>query len=1061
MINVSTDFKRALANDQRDYIEKAVITLTSGAKLELSNSDIWDSGFSIEDAVSGDDNFDVGSAIINKASITINNIYDDFSRFDFDDAIVVLYVGLDLDGTEEIIKKGTFIVDEPTYNGSIIRLSCVDYMSKFDIPYSNSKLGYPATLDQIVRNACSVCDVSLNTYDFPNKNFQVPNKPNGEDTTFREVIAACAQIAGCFARCNVDGALELKWYDQASLEQQYSNLDGGYFDGGGNNYDRLSAYLNTTDGMTAIINGVRQDDTTNTIAGVDWFTYESRVASTIYVNSNSWVNLGKSPSSSGSASTGQINILRRDGQMHYLYRQEGSVGGIRFLKIRFEGYTQYSSSSATSQYANRWELFLLEDGSMVINMIQTPTLANYLGTSTLICNSQTLVLPLADGTGNAPIIGLVESGGVWSLSSTKYLSGDIADGGSFNPWTAGYTADSNSFDAQAAVHNIYSIYSMQVSTDDVVITGIRGVVKRKKLKRIDPDTGKREYEEETYTNEAGSAGYMVEISNNCLLDGDLNSHQLLNSVLSFLAPRLIGFRFRKADVTHSSDPTIEAGDVAILFDRKNRTYPFIVSKTVFSIGDSQKTNSSAKTPKKNSAARFSQETKNYIALRQQVVDEKTDRQLAIDDLTSKLNDFETNASQMYITKETDTSGALTAIIIHNKEVLKESDIVWKLTTNAFGVSTDGGDTYNLGATADGDLITRVIQTVGLNAEWITTGTLTIGGANNKRGVLKILDAYGRTVGIWNNSGLYIGNIASSIQDPNTLISTAGAIKTKSLEAVDYLKVDANRNSYIKIPFLNSGNYYTTISKTGININGSYAGINFSEQIGVISETIMQPRISMVSGSRSVRVGMAHSTSGAGSYFTPFISITSPSNTFRAEANALSLENSTRSLFYVGGSRGDTFIHGDLNVDGTKSRLVDTPDYGMRALYCYETPSPLFGDVGEGVIGDDGFCYVQIDGVFSETVTLSQYQVFLQKYGDGDCWVKERKGSYFVVEGTPNLPFGWEIKAKQADFDQLRLEKEVGDLTRVEENGMKNSANYADALIAHIDNIKQEREVLQS
>jgi hypothetical protein len=83
---------------------------------------------------------------------------------------------------------------------------------------------------------------------------------------------------------------------------------------------------------------------------------------------------------------------------------------------------------------------------------------------------------------------------------------------------------------------------------------------------------------------------------------------------------------------------------------------------------------------------------------------------------------------------------------------------------------------------------------------------------------------------------------------------------------------------------------------------------------------------------------------------------------------------------------------------------------------------MFGDVGEGTIGEDGKCYIWLDPVFAQTVTTNQYQVFLQKYGNGDCCVSERNGSYFVVDGTPGMAFGWEIKAKQRDYDQRRLEK---------------------------------------
>lgn len=116
------------------------------------------------------------------------------------------------------------------------------------------------------------------------------------------------------------------------------------------------------------------------------------------------------------------------------------------------------------------------------------------------------------------------------------------------------------------------------------------------------------------------------------------------------------------------------------------------------------------------------------------------------------------------------------------------------------------------------------------------------------------------------------------------------------------------------------------------------------------------------------------------------------------------------------------VYGDFSVSGTKNRAVHTDQYADRLLYCYETPTPYFGDIGEGIIGDDGLCYVAIDPVFAETVNTNNYQVFLQRYGEGDCYVKERKAGWFVVAGTPGLSFGWELKAKQRDYDQRRLDR---------------------------------------
>ena len=118
------------------------------------------------------------------------------------------------------------------------------------------------------------------------------------------------------------------------------------------------------------------------------------------------------------------------------------------------------------------------------------------------------------------------------------------------------------------------------------------------------------------------------------------------------------------------------------------------------------------------------------------------------------------------------------------------------------------------------------------------------------------------------------------------------------------------------------------------------------------------------------------------------------------------------------------IEGNFSVSGSKNRTVHTDQYDDVLLYSYETTSPMFGDVGEGIISDDGYCYIFVDPVFAETISTDKYQVFLQRYGNGsELYVYERHPSYFVGKGTPNMSFGWEIKAKQKDFSQERLGKD--------------------------------------
>lgn len=123
--------------------------------------------------------------------------------------------------------------------------------------------------------------------------------------------------------------------------------------------------------------------------------------------------------------------------------------------------------------------------------------------------------------------------------------------------------------------------------------------------------------------------------------------------------------------------------------------------------------------------------------------------------------------------------------------------------------------------------------------------------------------------------------------------------------------------------------------------------------------------------------------------------------------------------YIG---ADMTVSGNFKVDGTKSREVETYNYTNRLLYAYETPTPLFGDIGEARLDEEGICYVDMDDIFTETIAEQvEYQVFLQKEGEGDCWIAEKTPRYFIIQGTPNLKVAWEVKAKQKDYETYRLE----------------------------------------
>lgn len=84
---------------------------------------------------------------------------------------------------------------------------------------------------------------------------------------------------------------------------------------------------------------------------------------------------------------------------------------------------------------------------------------------------------------------------------------------------------------------------------------------------------------------------------------------------------------------------------------------------------------------------------------------------------------------LYMTTQTGSDGG-SIFYLHDKPDLASSTIVWKMTRDAFGVSTDGGKTWNAGLTVDGNLIAKILTATGVNADWIRTGNIQDKTGNN-------------------------------------------------------------------------------------------------------------------------------------------------------------------------------------------------------------------------------------------------------------------------------------------------------------------------------------------
>lgn len=225
MINTSIAFRRALQGD-REFRVKDRIILKNKKEVPISLNDLME--YRINEATSASGKFEIGAAVIKEYDITLDDSGEQYDGYDFEDADIEAVIGLKLENdTWEDLKKGSYRVYKATFGESTLQIRAYDAMLFFDRPYSDSSLSYPATMQQIIADACRTCQVAYDASTVEMGNYRVNSKPEG-NLTFRDVISYCAQIMGCYARINHLGRLAFGWYDFSVGSS--GGMDGGVFD---------------------------------------------------------------------------------------------------------------------------------------------------------------------------------------------------------------------------------------------------------------------------------------------------------------------------------------------------------------------------------------------------------------------------------------------------------------------------------------------------------------------------------------------------------------------------------------------------------------------------------------------------------------------------------------------------------------------------------------------------------------------------------------------------------------------------------------------------------------
>lgn len=237
--------------------------------------------------------------------------------------------------------------------------------------------------------------------------------------------------------------------------------------------------------------------------------------------------------------------------------------------------------------------------------------------------------------------------------------------------------------------------SPTLSSDDIVITGI-------KVKNTESDA--------MY----GKDGYVLELENNLLSDADLET------VAGWIGDNLIGKSFRSMEGSLIYNPLTEFGDMAFTYDRKENKYITPITDVSSRLNGTTDVKTKAENPIRGSSKFLSSADKTLITAKKIIEKEKTAREQAV----KKLENALANSEGLFETLEVlEDKSVIT--YLHDKPLLEESKVVIKLTSNAIGVSNDGGETYPYGFVVDGTLITRLLYAEGINADYIDSGALTV------------------------------------------------------------------------------------------------------------------------------------------------------------------------------------------------------------------------------------------------------------------------------------------------------------------------------------------------
>ena len=273
--------------------------------------------------------------------------------------------------------------------------------------------------------------------------------------------------------------------------------------------------------------------------------------------------------------------------------------------------------------------------------------------------------------------------------------------------------------------------------------------------------------------------------------------------------------------------------MALVTDRKQNTYSCFISNRTFTVGSGTKISCDAENASRNSADKFSNETKAVVQARK-----VAQAQLSVYDKQMQLlTQLMSQSLGLFKTEQVQEDGSI-IYIMHNKADLKSSNIQWKMTANGMAVSSDYGKTWNAGVDKDGNAIFNIMSAIGINFDWAHGGTLTLGGENNVNGKQYVKDANGKALVTLDNKGLTLDSSVKiawdNVADTTAKVTqiTKDTVTTSYVNALDVKagSVDAENITGTTITGKNIvGN--SSISLTGGSVSDTKFKIESTNNVG--------------------------------------------------------------------------------------------------------------------------------------------------------------------------------------------------------------------------------------